>query len=119
MAKTSMTLSFSESRIVREMRADALVSLVAGQESQAGHMLSAGMAYIRSLAASASGSDPDNLTWKQVAVVMNQGHQDVAFLGQLDLDRASAMGNVELAKHDLAFSSMLASKVEPSFTAKI
>lgn len=104
---------------MQDMRTAGLKTFFAGQECKAGHMLSAGMAYIRSLAASASGSDPDNLTWKQVAVVMNQGHQDVAFLGQLDLDRASAMGNVELAKHDLAFSSMLASKVEPSFTAKI
>ena len=117
MAKTSMTLSFSESRIVREMRADALISLVAGQESQAGHMLSAGMAYFRSLAASASGSDPENLTWKEVALVMKHGHLDLSVLGQLDLDGASAMAAVNMAKHDLAFSSMLASKVEPSCTA--
>ncbi|CAL5222059.1 g4358 [Coccomyxa viridis] len=68
------------------------------------------MAYIRSLAASASGSDPENLTWKEVALVMKHGHLDLSVLGQLDLDGASAMAAVNMAKHDLAFSSMLASK---------
>lgn len=38
-------------------------------------------------------------------------HQDVIFLGELDLDRASAMSGPYSAKYDLAFSSMLSSKV--------
>lgn len=99
------------------MRAAGLKTFFAGQESKAGYILSAAMAYVRSLAASALGIDPDDLTWRQIALVMKHGHQDVLLLGELDLDRASAMGNAYLAKHDLAFSSMLSGKVISTLAA--
>ena len=77
------------------------------------------MAFIRSLAASALKIDPDDLTWKQVVLVMKQTHKDIIFLGELDLDRASAMGSPYTAKYDLAFSSMLSSKVYLALAAPV
>lgn len=70
------------------------------------------MAYIRSLAASALESDPYDIAWKQIALVLRESHKDVIIVGECHLLRASqCMGIPGVDQHDPAFSGMLSSMV--------
>ena len=72
MVLTTMTLSSIDRLTVHGIRATGQKLLSASQGSQAGHTLSAAMAFIRSLAASALEVDPDDLTWKQNVLVLTR-----------------------------------------------
>ena len=111
MADIIMTLSLMERRTVQEVRTTGQKLFWAGQDTHAAHVLSAAMAYMRSLAASALENDPCDITCKQIAFVMKDVHQDILLLGGLHLDRASCMGGPYLDKYDLSFRGMMASTV--------
>lgn len=114
MALKIMTMSPMQRQTVQELRALGQKLFLANQDSQSSHLLSAAMAYIRSLAASALDSDPNDISWKQIAHVLRGAHNDMIMLGQCHLDRASyCMGRPYIDKHDLAFGGLLESVVSP------
>lgn len=81
MADTIMTMSYMERRTVQEIRAAGQKLFWAKQDSHTAHLMSVAMAYMRSLAASALENDPYDITWKQIALVMKEVHQDIILLG--------------------------------------
>ena len=113
-----MSLSLLDRQIVQEMGAVAEKLSLADQDSQSSHVLSAAMAYIRSLAASALGSSPYDITWNQIASVFKGKHLDTLLLGRLHLDRATnCMGRPYSDNHDLAFGGMMESMVRIALPA--
>ena len=111
MADTIMTLSYMERRTVVELRTTGQKLAWASQESHSAHVLSAAVAYMRSLAASALEKDPYDITWKQIAFVMKEVHQDIVLLGGLHLDRGSCLGEVYVEKYNMSYRGLLASTV--------
>ncbi len=111
MTDTIMTLSLMERRTVQEVRTTGQKLFWASQDTHAAHVLSAAMAYMRSLAASALEKDPYDITCKEIASIIQEVHQDILLLGGLHLDRASCMGGPYLDKYDLSFRGMMASTV--------
>ena len=76
---------------------------MARQKSQAVHVLGAALAYLRSLAASALSKEPYNISWKDVAFVMKEVHQDIVMLANLHTDCGPPLCTTYHAKHDRAF----------------
>ncbi len=109
-----MVLSTTERRLVHAIRAAGDKLYWAGQETNAAHVYSAAIAYIRSLAASAVDEDPDDITLTQIVFAMKKKHEDIAVLGRLLLDKASCFGGFYMEKLDNAFRSMLACTVKLS-----
>ena len=107
-----MALSSMQRRLLQEIRAVGHKLNWACQESDAAHVYSAAMAYVRSTAASVVERDPDDMTWTQIAFAMMETPQDIICLGHLLLDKASCMGGLFMEKHDAAFRSMLACTVD-------
>jgi len=81
MGETIMTLSYMERRIVQEVRLAGQKLYWANQDCQGTHILSAALAYWRSLAASALEKDPYDITWKEIAFVTKEVHRDLIILG--------------------------------------
>lgn len=113
-----MALSLIDRQMLEEMGAVCGKLSRADQDSQSGHVLSAALAYIRSWAASALGSSPEDITWKQIASVLKEKHLDTLLLGRLHLDRASnCMGRPYGDNHDLAFGGMMECMVRVALPA--
>ena len=109
-----MTLSPLDRRLVREIKKYGQKLYMARQNSQAVHVLSAALAYLRSLAASALNKAPGDISWKDIAFVMKEVHQDIVMLGNLHTDCALPLCATYHAKHDLAFGGVLGSAVNHS-----
>ena len=101
-----MTLSPIDRRLVREIQKYGRKLCMARQKSQAVHVLSAALAYLRSLAASALSKDPYDISWKDVAFVMKEVHQDIVMLGNLHTDCGPPLCATYHAKHDQAFGGI-------------
>ena len=117
MADVIMTLSYMERRTVQDIRAAGQKLFWASQYSHSAHVLSAAMAYMRSLAASALEKDPYDITWKQIGFVLKEVHQDIVLLGGLHLDRASCLGGSYAEMYAVPFRGMLASTVRTALRA--
>ena len=101
-----MTLSFLDRRLVREISKYGRKLCMARHKSQAVHVLSAALAYLRSLAASALSKDPYDISWKDIAFVMKEMHQDIVMLANLHTDCRPPLCATYHAKHDLAFGGI-------------
>ena len=107
-----MTLSRIDRRMVEEVRRTGQKLYAAKHHTQSTHVLSAAMAYIRSVAASALQCDPYGITWKQIASVFKEVPQDMVLLGEMHLDRTRDRTAPQYEEqYDLAFGGMLASMV--------
>ena len=101
-----MTLSSLDRQLVREIQKYGRKLCMARQSSQAVHVLSAALAYLRSLAASALIKDPYVISWKEIAFVMKEVHQDIVMLGNLHAVCGPSLRATYHAKHDQAFSGV-------------
>ena len=113
-----MTLSHIDRRMLQEIRADSQKLFLADQLSQSNHVLSSAMAKIRSLASSVLERDPDDITWKEVASVMKEVHQDTLLLCHMQLTRCySFLGKSYVEERDRAFGGILGSMVRSALVA--
>ena len=106
-----MVLSSTERQLLHEVRAEGDRLYKANEETNAAHVYSAAITYIRSMAASALKEDRDDISLTQIAFAMKEKHQDIIVPGSLLLDKASCLGGLYFKKLDQALISMLACTV--------
>lgn len=102
-----------ERRILKEIQRTGKKLSYADQDCRAVHLQSAALAFIRYNASVALGKDPHDITWRDTALALKEGHHDLVMLGGLHIERGSCLSQAYGARHDAALGCMQEIMVMP------